>query len=87
MEKAIRREILKIDAVATIRGKGLLLGIVLKDTFAQTLVEKCVDFGVLVNAPASNVIRIAPALSVSLVQVKEFSRKFALAVKEALAHE
>jgi acetylornithine aminotransferase len=87
MEKAIRREILKIDAVATIRGKGLLLGIVLKDNIAQTLVEKCVDFGVLVNAPASNVIRIAPALSVSLVQVKEFSRKFALAVKEALAHE
>ncbi len=87
MEKLIRSALLKVDGVSQVRGKGLLLGIVLKDALAQELAQCCMQNGLLVNATSSNVIRIAPALTLSRTQVQEFSKKFATSLKEVNSHE
>ena len=87
MEKLIRSALLKVDGVSQVRGKGLLLGIVLKDDVAQELAQRCMQNGLLVNATSSNVIRIAPALTLSRTQVQEFSKKFATSLKEVNSHE
>jgi acetylornithine aminotransferase len=82
-----RSELLKISlsalpGVKEVRGEGLLLGIVLKKNKAVELKQVLQDRGVLVNAPAKNVIRIAPPLNVSLVHTKSFISSFDLAMKE-----
>ena len=87
MEKLIRSALLKVDGVSQVRGKGLLLGIVLKDDVAQELAQRCMQNGLLVNATSSNVIRIAPALTLSRTQVQEFSKKFVASIKEVISHE
>jgi len=73
----IKREISKIDGVKAVRGEGLLLGILLEDIDASTLVEVAKNNGLLLNAPNKGVIRIAPALSITDAQVREFIKKFA----------
>jgi len=73
----IKREISKIDGVKAVRGEGLLLGILLEDIDASTLVEVAKKNGLLLNAPNKGVIRIAPALSITDAQVREFIKKFA----------
>ena len=73
----IKREISKIDGVKAVRGEGLLLGILLEDINASTLVEVAKNNGLLLNAPNKGVIRIAPALSITDAQVREFIKKFA----------
>ena len=73
----IKKEISKIDGVKAVRGEGLLLGILLEDINASTLVEVAKNNGLLLNAPNKGVIRIAPALSITDAQVREFIKKFA----------
>jgi len=73
----IKKEISKIDGVKGVRGEGLLLGILLEDINASTLVEVAKNNGLLLNAPNKGVIRIAPALSITDAQVREFIKKFA----------
>jgi len=65
-----------------VRGQGLLLGIVLTKPLASQMREVLEEFGVLVNAPAPSVIRIAPALTISEKQVTTFLKKFDLALKQ-----
>jgi len=82
MESLLRRELQRIEGVDLVRGHGLLLGIVLKENIAQQVVVSCAANGLLVNATSENVIRIAPALNVTDVLVKEFLKKFTLSLKE-----
>ncbi|MEI6763131.1 MAG: acetylornithine transaminase [Actinomycetes bacterium] len=72
----IKKEISKIDGVLAVRGEGLLLGILLEDINASALVEVAKNNGLLLNAPNKGVIRIAPALSITDAQVREFIKKF-----------
>jgi acetylornithine aminotransferase len=46
------------------------------------LAEKLADRGVLVNAPNANTIRIAPALTVSKVQIDKFVTVFTQCILE-----
>jgi acetylornithine/N-succinyldiaminopimelate aminotransferase len=87
MEKSIRRALMKMEGILEVRGRGLLLGIVLKENIANELVALCLHNGLLVNATSANVIRIAPALTVSQVHIQEFAKKFALSLKEVSSHE
>ncbi len=48
-----------IDAV---RGKGLMIGIVLKRPLALRISEDCLKMGLLCNAPTADVIRLLPPL-------------------------
>ena len=87
MEKLLRKELVKIDGVEAVRGKGLLLGIVLKEKIAQEVARASTWQGLLVNAPSDSVIRIAPALIISKVHVDEFIKKFKIALTTVSSHE
>ncbi|MEV7206443.1 MULTISPECIES: acetylornithine transaminase [unclassified Streptomyces] len=49
--------------VAHVRGAGLLLGIVLTEPLAARVQRAAQDAGILVNAPAPDVVRLMPALN------------------------
>ncbi|TSB25705.1 acetylornithine transaminase [Streptomyces benahoarensis] len=68
-------EALSHPAVASIRGAGLLLGIVLTEPLAPQAQQAAQDAGLLVNAVAPDVIRLAPPLIVSDDDVDTFLRK------------
>ena len=78
----LKKELSKISGVHEVRGRGLLLGIVMDSNFAQLIVAKSALNGLLLNDPSKNVIRIAPALIVSKKQLKEFVKIFAQTVNE-----
>ncbi|MBH5337889.1 acetylornithine transaminase [Streptomyces pactum] len=55
-------EALRHPLVGRVRGSGLLLGIVLTESLAQQVQQAAQDAGLLVNAVAPDVIRLAPPL-------------------------
>ena len=66
------REISSLPGVVQVRGKGLLLGIVLQTQNAAEIKTKLERLGVIVNAPNSQVIRLAPALNIPQHLLAEF---------------
>ncbi len=87
MEKLIRKELVNFPEIENVRGSGLLLGLVFKENIANDLVGSCAHSGLLVNATSSNVIRIAPALTLTQIHVKEFVKKLRASISEVLKHE
>ena len=75
-------EISLIPGVIEVRGAGLLIGIELDKPVAKNLVKKCQELGLLINAPGDTVIRIAPALNISMRDAKKFISVFTAALKE-----
>jgi acetylornithine/N-succinyldiaminopimelate aminotransferase len=80
----LKAKLTKIPGVSMVRGRGLLLGIVLESNVAQVVAEKAMGNGLLLNAPAKNVIRIAPALIVSKKELREFIDIFGESLNEVL---
>ena len=80
----LKAKLTKIPGVSLVRGRGLLLGIVLESNVAQALAEKAMGNGLLLNAPSKNVIRIAPALIVSKKELREFIDIFGESLNEVL---
>lgn len=72
----IRNLISPIVGVKEVRGKGLLIGIVLQSNQAKTVSEKLQKLGFLTNPASDNVIRIAPAFIVSEAQIIKFVAAF-----------
>lgn len=68
----LKSELLKIEGVTEVRGRGLLLGIALDKDWAKEITNYLMAKGVLVNAPNSNTIRIAPALIVTKKDCQKF---------------
>ncbi|MFC7307768.1 acetylornithine transaminase [Streptomyces monticola] len=58
--------------VGHVRGAGLLLGIVLTEPLAPQVQQAAQDAGLLVNAPAPDVVRLMPALTISDAEVDAF---------------
>ena len=81
-EKRLKIKLGVVRGVTEVRGRGLLLGIGLDGDYAKALAEKLADRGVLVNAPNANTIRIAPALTVSKVQIDKFVTVFTQCILE-----
>ena len=53
------------ELVDEVRGRGLLVGLVLKDPdHAATIAPKALERGVLVNVTAGRVVRFFPALNI-----------------------
>lgn len=75
-------ELALVPGVSEVRGAGLLIGITLDKPVAKDLVKKSQDLGLLINAPSESVIRIAPALNITLRDAKKFIAIFAAALKE-----
>ncbi|NUK18364.1 acetylornithine transaminase [Streptomyces lunaelactis] len=61
--------------VDEVRGAGLLLGMVLTNAVAPQVQQAAQDAGLLVNAAAPNVVRFAPPLTVSDLEVDTFLQK------------
>lgn len=81
-EKRLKMKLGAIRGVTEVRGRGLLLGIGLDGGYAKALAGKLSDRGILVNAPKEDTIRIAPALTVSKVQIDKFIIIFAQCMQE-----
>lgn len=81
-EVRIKKAIGQIAGVKEVRGQGLLLGIGLEREVAFAVRDALQDIGVLVNAPNSSTIRIAPALVVSTAEIKTFVAAFVEVMSE-----
>jgi acetylornithine aminotransferase len=68
----LMQELALIPGVKEVRGAGLLLGIELESLKASVVSDAMRDAGVLVNAPNTTTIRIAPALIVTDAQINKF---------------
>ncbi|WP_351224081.1 acetylornithine transaminase [Streptomyces sp. NPDC002133] len=62
--------------VSHVRGAGLLLGIVLNEPLAPQVQKAAQGAGLLVNAPAPDVVRIMPPLIIGDAEVDAFLRAF-----------
>lgn len=72
----IRNLISPIIGVEQVRGKGLLIGICVKESRAKQIAADMQSKGFLVNAASDDVIRIAPAYVVSEKQIMSFVSAF-----------
>ncbi len=82
--KYLKVMLAKVPGVVEVRGRGLLLGIVLDANVATAVASKAMSNGLLINAPSRNVIRIAPPLIVSKKELSEFVKVFARTLNEVL---
>ena len=76
-------EIALIEGVQEVRGAGLLIGATLDKPVAKKVVKRSQELGLLINAPGESIIRIAPALNISMNQAQKFITIFSQAVKES----
>lgn len=72
----LKIELTKISGILDVRGRGLLIGIVLKSANAKALAADLLSNGVLVNATSDEVIRIAPAFIITKKNVMDFVGAF-----------
>jgi len=80
--KDLQEKISHLPCVSTVRGKGLLLGVVLQHPKASEVAQRCAELGLLVNAPNKSVIRLAPPLIITAKHIDECVKKFAQALTE-----
>jgi len=73
MGQLLIKLITQIEGVTEVRGRGLLLGVGLKDVIAKDVELECRKLGLLLNAVNENTLRLAPALIVNIDQVKRCS--------------
>ncbi|BCW62941.1 hypothetical protein StoSoilB22_19140 [Arthrobacter sp. StoSoilB22] len=59
--------------ISQVRGAGLLIGVVLTSPVSKIIESAARAAGFLVNAPAPDVIRLAPPLILTQSQVTDFS--------------
>ena len=76
-------EIALIEGVQEVHGAGLLIGATLDKPVAKKVVKRSQELGLLINAPGESIIRIAPALNISMKQAEKFVAIFTQAVKES----
>lgn len=65
-----RTELEALDTVSTVRGRGLMLGVVLVEP-RPGFVARAMNAGVLLNQPADDVIRLVPPLNITDADVHE----------------
>ena len=70
MGQLLIKLITQIEGVTEVRGRGLILGVGLKDVKAKDVELECRKLGLLLNAVNENTLRLAPALIVNIDQVK-----------------
>ena len=75
-------ELALVPGVTEVRGAGLLIGLSLDKDCAKELVKKSQELGLLINAPSESIIRIAPALNISLRDAKKFVTIFTAALAQ-----
>lgn len=82
---ALLRTLLEqISGVSEVRGRGLLLGIVLTSPRAKMIARSLLERGFLVNAANDTVIRIAPSYLLNEKQIRSFASAFRSAYEEVI---
>ncbi|MDO4911512.1 MAG: acetylornithine transaminase [Corynebacterium sp.] len=64
---ALAQKLAAIDGVTEVRGRGLMLGVVLEKPVAKQIVTAALEgpTGLILNAPAENVLRLTPPLIIN----------------------
>ena len=75
-------ELALIPGVIEVRGAGLLIGLTLEKPVAKAVLKKCQELGSLITAPGESIIRLAPALNLSMKNAEKFVKIFAQALQE-----
>ena len=70
----------QIPGVAQVRGRGLMLGVVLDEAVAKLVVKQGLEEGLILNAPGENVIRLTPPLVISDDEIAEAMQRLARAI-------
>ena len=70
--------------IEAVRGRGLLLGVALREPRAADVVRALIAAGALATEAGPSVVRLSPPLIVSEAEVEEFAEAFAAAVREVL---
>ena len=65
LETTIRKALENVSGVDHIRGRGLMLGVVLTLDFGADVVAKARELGLITNSPLPNVLRLVPPLTIS----------------------
>lgn len=73
----------KIPGVKEVRGRGLMLGVVLEQPVAKRVVKLGLEHGVILNAPADDVIRLTPPLVISDEEIAQAVGRLTAAIAEA----
>jgi acetylornithine aminotransferase len=81
MGQLLIKLISQIDEVIEVRGRGLLLGVGLKNLLAKDVELECRKLGLLLNAVNEDTLRLAPALIVNIEQVKRCAEIIEDAIK------
>ncbi len=76
----LRSGLLGLDGVASVRGRGLLLGAVLDGARAGEVAGAALDNGLIVNAVRPDTVRFAPPLTISPDEVDTALTRFATAL-------
>ena len=72
----LKNSLSQIVGVKEVRGRGLLLGVVLQSKIAMEIRTELQAAGYLVNAPTGNILRIAPALNIKRSYLEKFVQDF-----------
>lgn len=72
-----------LPGVDYLRGRGLMLGVVLKHPLAKEVVAAGYRHGLILNAPAQDVVRITPPLVITAEDVDEAITRFTAALDDA----
>lgn len=75
-------ELSTLPGLSEVRGKGLLLGLVLENPIAKEIESVALQLGLLINAVRSNVIRLAPPLNISKTEALEAVQILKAALKQ-----
>ena len=73
----------QVPGVAQVRGRGLMLGVVLDEAVAKLVVKHGLEEGLILNAPGENVIRLTPPLVISDDEIAEAMQRLARAIDAA----
>ena len=73
----------QVPGVAQVRGRGLMLGVVLDEAVAKLVVKHGLEEGLILNAPGENVIRLTPPLVITDDEIVEAMKRLALAIDAA----
>ena len=72
-----------LPGVVEVRGRGLMLGVVLERPVAKQVVSAGFKHGVIVNAPNDSVVRLTPPLVIEEAELDAAVNRFALAFSDA----
>lgn len=75
-------ELSTLPGLSEVRGKGLLLGLVLENPIAKEIESVALQLGLLINPVRSNVIRLAPPLNISKTEALEAVQILKAALKQ-----